>query len=375
MTATLPKVDVPAPEIGRDRRRKEDAHLITGRTRWTDNITLPGMVHLAMLRSPVPAGTITSIDVSPAKDAPGVIGAWAGADFPEQGGLPCAWPITPDMKSPTRNPVAVGTVKHAGEIVAVVAARTKAEAVDAVEMIAVEYSPLPAVVDMNAAVAEGARLVHEDLGTNVNAVWVFDSAGAGTGGDARAVIDAAKNDPDQVVIERTFRQQRLIPAFMEPRSTVVDPTTEQLTIWSATQIPHVMRVLHRPVAGDPGTQDAGDRAGRGRRFRRQTPVDARGSHHHHGGAQDRQARQVHRNPLRVVDLRAPRPGSDPAAAALRPPRRHGHRPGCGPARRHGRLPRHCRAGGAGARGVHVQLDLQVPRRTGSPPPTSSPTRR
>ena len=105
MTSTLPAA--PA-EIGNARRRKEDAHLITGRTRWTDNIVLPGMVHIAVLRSPVAAGDITSVDVSAAREARGVVGAWSGADFAEQGGLPCAWPITPDMKSrcTTRSPSA-----------------------------------------------------------------------------------------------------------------------------------------------------------------------------------------------------------------------------------------------------------------------------
>ncbi|MTD17001.1 molybdopterin-dependent oxidoreductase [Nakamurella sp. YIM 132087] len=247
MTATLGA----SAEIGRERRRKEDAHLITGRTRWTDNMSLPGMVHLAMVRSPIAAGTFEVGDLAAAKAADGVVGVWAGADFPEQGGLPCAWPITADMKSPTRLPVAVGEVRHAGEIVAVVAARTKAAAVDAAELIEIDWSPVDAVTDMPAALADGARLVHPDLGTNRNAVWTFDSGEAGTGGDAKAAIAAAENDPDQVVVRRTFRQQRLIPAFMEPRSTVVDPTSEQLTIWSATQIPHVLKVLLALSQGIP----------------------------------------------------------------------------------------------------------------------------
>ncbi len=252
MTATLdPAVETPTVEIGRERRRKEDAHLITGATRWTDNMVLPGMVHLAMLRSPHAHAKITSVSVAGALDLPGVVGAWTGADFPEQAGLPCAWPITADMKSPVRLPVAVDAVKHAGEIIAVVAARTKAEAVDAVEAITLDYEPLPVVLDMQAALADGATLIHPELGTNENAVWVFDSGTAGTGGSAVDALAAAADDPDQVVVERTFRQQRLIPAFMEPRSTVVDPTSDQITIWSATQIPHVMRVLIALSQGIP----------------------------------------------------------------------------------------------------------------------------
>ncbi len=252
MTATL---DAPsgssANEVGKERRRKEDAHLITGRTRWTDNIVLPGMLHLALLRSPYAHANITSISAAAAADFPGVIGAWTGADFPEQGGLPCAWPITADMKSPVRLPVAVERVNCAGEVVAVVAARSKAEAIDALEAIEVEYEPLAVVLDMEAALAEGSPLVHPELGTNQNAVWVFDAAAAGTGGDVVAALAAAESDPDQVVVERVFRQQRLIPAFMEPRSTVVDPTSEQITMWSATQIPHVLRVLIALSQGIP----------------------------------------------------------------------------------------------------------------------------
>ena len=157
MTSTL---DAPAPEsnreIGRDRRRKEDAHLITGHTTWTDNMTLPGMVHLAVLaltRTP-PRRSPRSTCRPPARPA-GVVGVWSGEDFPEQGGLPCAWPITADMKAPTHNAIAVGSVKHAGEIVAVVAARSKTDAVDAAEMIEVEYEPVAAVIDMPAALADG----------------------------------------------------------------------------------------------------------------------------------------------------------------------------------------------------------------------------
>ncbi|MET3804310.1 carbon-monoxide dehydrogenase large subunit [Nakamurella sp. UYEF19] len=252
MTATLDTAaDAPVMEVGKERRRKEDAHLITGRTRWTDNIVLNGMVHLALLRSPYAHAKISSISVAGALDSPGVVGAWTGADFPEQGGLPCAWPITPDMKSPVRLPVAVEAVKFAGEIVAVVAARTKAEAVDALEAIEIDYEPLEVVLDMQAALAEGSTLVHPELGTNQNAVWAFDSAGAGTGGDVVKALADAEADPDQVVVERVFRQQRLIPAFMEPRSTVVDPTSEQITMWSATQIPHVLRVLIALSQGIP----------------------------------------------------------------------------------------------------------------------------
>jgi carbon-monoxide dehydrogenase large subunit len=246
-------IDAPTgAEIGRARRRKEDARLITGRTRWTDNIVLPGMVHLAMVRSPVASATIASIDVSAARSAAGVLGVWTGADLDaEQGGLPCAWAITPDMKAPRRPSIAVDRVAFPGEIVTVIAARSAAEARDAAELVDVEYSDLPVVLDMVEALTPGSPLVHPELGTNENATWVFDSGEAGTGGSALAAIEAARNDPDSIVVERTYRQQRLVPAFMEPRSTVVDPTGEQLTVWSSTQVPHIAKFLMSVVLGIP----------------------------------------------------------------------------------------------------------------------------
>ena len=239
-------------EFGKARRRKEDARLITGRTRWTDNITLPGMVHLAMVRSPVAHGTISSIETAEAKQAPGVIGVWTGPELAgSEVGLPCAWPITADQKAANHPAVAQHEVKFAGEIVAVVAARSAREARDAAALVFADYDDLPVVLDMEEAVKDGATLAHPELGTNISAVWTLDSAAAGSGGDVDAAIEAARNDPDGVVIERRYRQQRLVPAFMEPRSTVVDPTGEQYSIWSATQVPHFVRIFMALVTGTP----------------------------------------------------------------------------------------------------------------------------
>jgi len=233
MTATA------QPEIGRARLRKEDEHLITGRTRWTDNLVLPGMQHLAILRSPVAHACITGIDTTAARSMPGVVAIFTGADLAaEQGSLPCAWPITEDMKAPPAPSLAVDTVNFAGEAVAVVVARGAYEAHDALEKIDVDYDELPIVLDLAGAAADGADLVHPDLGTNISATWTFDSAEAGTGGDVEQAIREA-----EVLVQRTFRQQRLIPAFMEPRSVVVDPTAAQITVWSATQIPHILRLM------------------------------------------------------------------------------------------------------------------------------------
>ena len=241
MTSTL------EPELGRARKRKEDARLITGRTRWTDNMTPPGTLHLAILRSPVAHARIASIDVEEARQMPGVQAVITGRDIAdEQGSLPCAWPITDDMKAPTAPALAVDAVNFAGEAVAVVAARSAAEARDALDAIDVDYEDLPVVLDMESALEAGSPLVHEDLGTNRNATWTFDSAEAGTGGDVEQALASA-----EVRVERTFRQQRLIPAFMEPRSVVVDPTGEQITMWSATQVPHILRLMLAMTLGEP----------------------------------------------------------------------------------------------------------------------------
>ncbi len=235
-----------AGEVGASRLRKEDARLITGRTRWTDNIALPGMLHLAILRSPHASARITAVDVRPALRQPGVIDAFSGADIADiQGSLPCAWPVTEDIVHPVRPPLADGFVRHHGEAVAVVVARDRDSAVDALEAIEVEYEPLTPVLDL-AAAARDEGLVHPDKGTNRSYTWIFDSAQAGTGTDVADAATAA-----EVTLHRQYVQQRLIPAFMEPRSVVVDPGMGEYTIWSATQIPHILRVFYALLTGVP----------------------------------------------------------------------------------------------------------------------------
>lgn len=233
-------------EIGTSRRRKEDQRLITGHSRYTGNMTLNGTLHLALVRSPFAHATITAINVDEAKASPGVLAVLTGKDVAEvQGSLPCAWPITPDQKAPPHPSIAVDHVAFAGEVVACIIARTPAAARDAVELVDVDYDELPVVLDLEDAYADTV-LAHPDLGTNRSATWIFDSAEAGTGGDAaQAIADA------EIVIERTYHQQRLIPAFMEPRSVLVDPTGDQITMWSATQIPHILRVMLSLTLGIP----------------------------------------------------------------------------------------------------------------------------
>ena len=242
-----PGTQAPEREVGKARRRKEDARLITGRTTWTDNMVLPGMLHLAVVRSPVAHAKITAIDVSAAQEAPGVIAVFTGRDLAEeQGSIPCAWPVTPDMVNPGHPSIAVDEVNHVGEAVAVIVARSRTAAADALELVDIDYDVLPPVLDMEEAVAEGAQLTHDHLESNTSYHFVFDAGEAGTGTDTeQAFADA------EVVVSRRFINQRLIPAFMEPRSVVVQPQGDNYTMWSATQVPHILRVMLASVTGVP----------------------------------------------------------------------------------------------------------------------------
>jgi carbon-monoxide dehydrogenase large subunit len=243
MTAT----EARPTEFGRARKRKEDERLITGRTTWTDNLTLPGLLHMAILRSPMAHARITSVDVSAARQRPGVIAAFSGQDFKDvQGSVPCVWPVTEDTVVPNHPSIAVDQVNHVGEAVAVVVARSKAEAQDALEAIDVDYEPLAPILDMEAALADDAPLVHPELSSNKSYTWAFESGAAGSG---RPIEDVQREA--EVTVTRRFRQQRLIPAFMEPRSTVVLPEGDGVTVWSSTQIPHVLRTLMSVSLGIP----------------------------------------------------------------------------------------------------------------------------
>jgi carbon-monoxide dehydrogenase large subunit len=227
------------PELGRARLRKEDARLITGQTTWTDNIQLPGLLHLAFARSPFAHARITNVDLSAARAMPGVIAVFSGQDFAaEQGSLPCAWPVTEDIVMPAHPAMAVDTVRYVGEAVAVVVARDRYAAADAVAAVDVDYDPLPPVLDIRTALDDDAPKVHE--AGNKSFEWPF----------AAGDLDAAFRDAP-VVLERNYRQQRLIPCAMEPRSVVVAPLGDEYTMWSATQIPHVLRFLLAAITGIP----------------------------------------------------------------------------------------------------------------------------
>ena len=239
MTAQTEAPEAKTAELGKARLRKEDERLITGQTNWTDNITLPGMLHISFLRSPYAHARITSVDVSAARNEPGVIAAYSGADFAaEQGSLPCVWPVTPDIIIPNHPPMATDEVRYVGEAVACVVARDRYAAADALAAIEVDYEQLPPVLDMRAALDEASPKVHE--AGNKSYEWVF----------ANGDLDAAFRDAP-VVLERTYRQQRLIPSAMEPRAVVCSSVGGEYTIWSSTQVPHILRFVLALVTGIP----------------------------------------------------------------------------------------------------------------------------
>jgi carbon-monoxide dehydrogenase large subunit len=243
MTETVERPLARENSVGQPLRRKEDARLVTGRTNWTDNIVLPGMLHMAVLRSPMAHARITRVDVSPALARPGVVAAYSGADLGDaNGSIPCVWPVTDDIVMPPHRCLATDEVRYVGDAVAVVIAGNRYEAADALEAIEVDYEPLPPVLDMPAALQDDSPLVHSESGTNKCYTWEF------AGGD----YEAAKAKADRV-FTRHYVNQRLMPMAMEPRAVVASPTGPggEITLWSATQIPHVLRVLLALVTGIP----------------------------------------------------------------------------------------------------------------------------
>jgi aerobic carbon-monoxide dehydrogenase large subunit len=229
--------------VGTSVKRKEDASLLRGRGTFIDNLTLPATVYMAVVRSPYPHARITNVNLDAARSAEGVVAAFSGTDLADdwKGGLPCAWPVTEDIKMPPHFPLAVEEARYQGDPVAVVVAESRALAKDAVELVEVEYEPLASVAGVEKALEAGAPLVHEDLGTNECYVWNLETD------DLQAALDAA-----DVVVTRRYYQPRLIPNAIEPRGVLaqVGPTGD-VTLWSATQTPHIQRFALQLVLGIP----------------------------------------------------------------------------------------------------------------------------
>jgi carbon-monoxide dehydrogenase large subunit len=220
--------------VGRAMRRKEDPRLITGRGRYTEDIVVAGQLWAAFVRSPHAHARIASIDPAAALALPGVRAVFTGDELDLAQGLPHAWvPPGVEVNTPVHWPLAREEVKHVGDPVALVVADDRYGVVDAAELVAVSYEPLPAVTDPEAALEDGAALVHEQFGTNVVHRWSL-----GGGGD----VEQALADSD-VVVERRVVNHRTSGAPIEPRAVLAEYRAGALTVTSATQVPNFVRLF------------------------------------------------------------------------------------------------------------------------------------
>ena len=244
MSAPLAEQTV-ARVVGTRMRRREDPALLSGESLFVHDLVVPGALHMAVVRSPYAHARIVSVDVSRALGMPGVVAAFSGADLAGEWAspMPCAWPVTADMVSPRHLPLATEEACYVGDAVAVVVAASQAQAQDALAAVDVAYEELPAAVDLEDA-ASDAVLAHLDLTSNRAYTWELSPDPAAV---QRAFEEAA------VRIEERYVQQRLIPAAMEPRGVCVvpQPFGGEYVVYSATQIPHILRTMLGLSAGVP----------------------------------------------------------------------------------------------------------------------------
>ena len=230
-----------AKYVGQRIKRTEDPRLIQGLGHYVDDVSLPETLHVTFLRSMYAHARIKSIDTSEASHAPGVVAVYTGKDVAAKvGPVPCAAAL-PGLKIPDYRVLATDHVVFVGQPIAVVVARDKYSARDAIDLIMVDYEELPAAVDVEEA-AKGGPLVYEEYGDNIAYKL---TAGEGD-------IDAALASSDRVVKQRIVHQ-RLAPIAMEPRGVLARyfPGEQELTIWSSTQIPHLLRTQLALMIGMP----------------------------------------------------------------------------------------------------------------------------
>ena len=227
---------------GQSLRRVEDARLLSGQARFVADLALPGALHAAFVRSPLAHARVTRIEAAAAAALPGVVAVLTAGEL-EHAPLVDALPIEGLAKTP--QPVlALDRVRFAGEPVAVVVADSRYEAEDGAELVAVDYDPLPSVLDTESAAAAGAPLLFPELGTNV----VY--SGTRTIGDVDGAFEAAAH-----VVRAVFHGNRCTAAPLETRGCVAryEPSSGELTFWSSTQCPHLLR---RRLAGAAGLSEA-----------------------------------------------------------------------------------------------------------------------
>jgi carbon-monoxide dehydrogenase large subunit len=229
------------PYVGRSLRRREDRKFLTGRGRYVDDIALPGMLYLAILRSPHAHARITGVDLSAARAAAGVRLALAGADLIGTiRNIKPNW-VIPGTVVPDRPVLATDKVRFVGECVALVVAETREAAYDALELTDVAYETLPAVVDEEAAIADDAPQLHENIPNNTT---TYFRAG---GGDYTAAVRQA----DQVLRLRLVNN-RLIPTCLETRAILAEPGVDDgLTLYLPSQVPHMHRRWIAETVGIP----------------------------------------------------------------------------------------------------------------------------
>jgi carbon-monoxide dehydrogenase large subunit len=232
---------MPNKYVGQRVKRTEDPRLIKGLAHYVDDITLPGMLHVAFVRSVYAHAKINGIDTSVALAIPGVVAIYTGADVADKiGQVPCAGAL-PDLKVPDHRVLAKDKVYFMGHPIAAVVAKDRYAARDAAELVMVDYEELPVVTDVEAA-AKGGTVIHEGFGDNI--------AYRLTSGEGD--IDAAFAAADRTVKQRVLHR-RLAPIAMEPRGVLARyfPGEEELTLWSSTQIPHLMRTQVALMIGIP----------------------------------------------------------------------------------------------------------------------------
>jgi len=228
--------------IGKPLKRKEDPRLIQGLAHYVDDLVLAGMLHAGFVRSPHAHARIKSIDSTKAQTAPGVVAVFTAEDFRGQIGIvPCAAQL-PDLKPAPRPVLATGRVRFVGEAVAVVVASDRYALRDALDLVDVDYEPLTPVVDPEKAIAKGAPVLHEPSTDNVSFRWELE------GGDVKKAFKQA----DKVIRQRMVNQ-RLIPVAMEPRGVLAEYKRGEktLTVWSSTQIPHLLKTQIAAMLGTP----------------------------------------------------------------------------------------------------------------------------
>jgi carbon-monoxide dehydrogenase large subunit len=229
------------PYIGQPLKRREDRRLLVGKGRYVDDIKLPGMLHMVVVRSPHAHADIRSVDLAAARAAPGVRLVLSGKDLAGKiGAIVPNW-VLPGTKVPFRPVVATERVRFVGECVALVVAESLSQAYDAAGLIEVDYDVLPAVIDEKAAIAEGAPQLHDNIPGNVTTIYKV------RGGDYQKAVQEA----DQVISLRLVNN-RLIPTCMETRCIVANPEPDgTLTVYIGSQVPHMHRRWIAETIGIP----------------------------------------------------------------------------------------------------------------------------